>query len=253
MHVADGLNSLQGREAGKHVCIVGGGPSSREMEWEAPRFLRDPAYGNCAIIAINGAFQVLQRAPERRNYPPDYWLMLDYDTPRPDWFDAGYQMPCTKILSHTVREEYPDAIHAKVSTEEPELRSARLGLKMCDATEGGVRLEGTSAICAIHLAGILGASRVSMIGVDLMFGDKGKLHHPYPCRNYGEHATTSGQEMEPYKWRFGYDKETDKFAHTVYTCDWFRRSAFRIKEYMQFSAAQGMEVTDYSGGLLALV
>ncbi len=240
---ADGLNSLQGREAGKHCFILGGGPSGK---------------GNWAkkvhdfSIVINGAYQNLTRGA------PDYWVQLDYDSPMPPWFEDGYEQfagnpGTTMILSHVLRESHPQAIHCKVSTDEPELRSARLGLKMCDATGDGTRLEGTSALCALHLCGILGASKVSMIGVDLMFGDKGKLHHPYPCRNYGEHPTTSGQEMQPYKWRFGYDKATDKFAHTVYTCDWFRRSAFRIKEYMQFAAANGMECRDYSNGLLSLI
>jgi hypothetical protein len=232
-HVADGLNSLQGREAGKNCLIVGGGPSSRKIT-ASPPFIAEDFHRQHwdFIIAINGAFQLFN------SIPPHYWLMLDYDNPRPDWFDAGYQMPCTKILSHTVREEYPDAIHAKVSTDEPELRSARLGLKMCDA-ETGTRLVGTSALCALHLAGILGASKVSMIGVDLAFASETE-HHPYPCRNYGAHPTTSGAEMEPY-----YD-----FAHKRWTCRWFVASARRIREYMDFAAANGMECTDYSGGLL---
>lgn len=229
MHIADGLNSLQGREAGKHVCIVGGGHSAAIM----PGAL----VGNYdAEICINGVVQY-------RN--PDYWLMLDYDHPRPEWFDLGYfktnDIGGTAILSHVTREEYPDAIHAKVSTDEPDLRSARLGLKMCHA-ETGTRLVGTSALCALHLAGILGAATVSMIGVDLAFASETE-HHPYPCRNYGAHPTTCGAEMEP-TWYPQYER---------WSCPWFVASARRIREYMQFAAQNGMAVTDYSGGLLTKI
>lgn len=234
MHIADALNGLQGREVGKHILVVGGGPSGRTVDlWKVCGRRNAPD----VFIAINGAFQ-LPRFFGGGN-PPQYWLMLDYDQPRPDWFDAGYAMDCTKILSHVTREDYPDAVHCKVSTDEPELRSARLGLKMCDA-ETGTRLIGTSALCALHLAGILGASKVSMIGVDLAFADK-DTHHPYPCRNYGAHPTTSGAEMEP-----TYYPEYGRWS-----CPWFVAGARRIREYMDFAAANGMEVTDYSGGLLA--
>jgi hypothetical protein len=237
-HVADGLNSLQGREAGKNCLIVGGGPSSRKIT-ASPPFIAEDFHRQHwdFIIAINGAFQLFN------SIPPHYWLMLDYDNPRPDWFDAGYRQSCTKILSHTVREEYPDAIHAKVSTDEPELRSARLGLKMCPA-ETGTRLVGTSAICALHLAGILGASKVSMIGCELSFaGEQGEICHPYPCRDYGKHPTTAGEEMETH-WYAEFQR---------FSCPWFVASAYRVKEYMQFAEARGMVCRDYSDGLLSLI
>lgn len=237
--IADGINSLQGREAGKHCLIIGGGPSGRTVTLDH----RKPGawkQGTDFIIAINGAFQLPRMGGGVNG--PDYWLMLDYDHPRPDWFDAGYALPCTKILSHVTREDYPDAIHAKVSIEEPELRRAHLGLKMFPA-ETGTRLVGTSALCACHLSGILGATTVSMIGIDLSFAPQtdGTLqHHPYSCRNYGEHPTTSGREMEP--------KYFEEYG--LWSCDWFVASARRLTEYRDFAAANGMTIRDYSGGLL---
>lgn len=246
-HVADALNGLAGREAGKHCLIVGGGPSAGKAKIPYSEHIKHEEQGGTFTIAINGAFQLQRFAIDL----PDYALFLDYDEPRVPWLADLYALPCQKVLSHILREEYPEAVHVKLSEDEPSIRRAKLGLFMPLHREGavGTRRPGTTALNAIHLAGILGAAKVSLIGVDLSFpdGPKGE-HHAYPCRQYGEFVTMAGEEMQPYRWRFGWNGK--RFRHAIYTCDWFRESARELTAYRETCNEQGMIVNNYSSGLL---
>jgi hypothetical protein len=233
------LNDLRGLHSGSHALLVAGGPSGKRWKEIAEKILPD------FIICLNGAIVQIADDPLGRSLL-EYYLFMDYDPPVPDWVDkaAAVKNVC-KVVSRPMSSVFVGAITARTSTTEPDVRSSLHGLRMwpSEGIDGATRLVGTTSANALHLCGILGCSRVSMLGVDLCF--KQDLHHWYHCRQYGIHPTMSGGEMEPRAFEIN--------GKRVVSCRWFVDSGKRLTEYRSLCADAGMLLFDYSDGLLGLM
>jgi hypothetical protein len=227
------LNDLRGERGGQHALLVAGGPSGKRWKELAEKILPD------FIICLNGAIVGIA-ADELGKSLLDYWLFMDYDPPVPDWVDkaAAVKNVC-KVVSRPMATVFGGSITARTSTTEPDVRRSLHGLRMWPAVAPGTRLTGTTSANALHLAGILGCSRVSSVGIDLCF-DSGQ--HWYHCREYGVHPTMSGGEMEPRAFVVN--------GKRVVSCKWFIESGKRLIEYREQLTAANMDWRDYSGGLL---
>lgn len=221
MHIADGLNSLQGREAGKHVLIVGGGPSGKRWDTEF-----EVGIGADVVIAINGAIQ---------GSSAHYWLCLEGDN-QPlirKWYAAA---ACAVRIMHPVmKQPCPDALFIGRSSNEPNPREVNKGLRLDGGKElaGSItRRTGTSAMSALHLAAFLGCAAAYTIGVDLCGVD-----HWY---DNPDTVVAPGNRVYTLP-----DGRT--------SVDFMFWSGFALVEYRKRLAAVGMEWQDLSGGLIGMI
>jgi hypothetical protein len=157
------IRSLTGKEAGKTALVIGGGLSG--ANWQD--------YPADFQIIINGAVLKLPYAK--------YWTCTELDY-ADSWINT--ETPEHRILHQrwAKRMARMDNVYAtRKSDQESDVRAVNEGLwRGPQSVAGGI---GTSAIGALHLAGILGCTTVHSVGVDLCFKDNAE-HHWYPSRRY---------------------------------------------------------------------
>lgn len=159
------LRDLLGTESGKTALVVCGGMSGANWRDVRADF----------IIAVNGAVTQLPNAR--------YFMCTECDVVG-EYIHT--ETPTFRILHQrwAKRMARKDNVYATCkSDQETDVRRIKEGVwRGPMSSAGGV---GTSAVGALHLAGILGCSTVHSVGIDLCFKDDAS-HHWYEERRYFE-------------------------------------------------------------------
>ena len=157
------IRELIGAEQGKTALVVCGGMSGKDWQQYPADF----------IIAVNGA---VTQIPDCR-----YFMCTECDVVG-DYIHT--ETPAHRILNprwakRMARKDNVYAAHK--SDEETDIRNVSAGIwRGPNCSAGGV---GTSALGALHFAGILGCTRVHSVGIDLCFKSD-DAHHWYDERRY---------------------------------------------------------------------
>lgn len=211
------IRELTGKEAGNTALVVGGGASG--ANW------RD--YEADFLIIING---VIQKLPSAK-----YWTCteLDYSD---DWINT--ETPEYRILHHrwAKRMARTDNVYStQKSDQETDIRAVNEGLwRGPQSTAGGI---GTSALGALHFAGVLGCAKVHSVGIDLCFKDA-EQHHWYPSRRYIEDLLS------------GCNQSVIEYAGLSTMPFWMASAQYLLWWRDAYAAPGGMVWEDHSNGLL---
>ena len=218
------IRSLTGKEAGATALVIGGGTSAAAWEDLQREVKAD------FLITING---VIQRIPA-----PKYWTCTELDHAE-GWIDA--ETPEHRILHQrwAKRMKRTDNVYAtRKSDQESDIRIVNEGLwRGPTTTAGGV---GTSALGALHFAGMLGCVKVHSIGIDLCFKDNAE-HHWYPSRRYIEELLAGCNQSVIM--HAGLSTMPFWVASAKYL-NWWRK---------EYADAGGMTWEDHSSGLLQAI
>lgn len=157
------IRELIGAEQGKTALVVCGGASGANWQSIPADF----------VIAVNGAVTQI---------PDATFFMCTESDVTGDYIHT--ETPAHRVLHQrwAKRMARKDNVYAaQRSDQETDCRDVSVGIwRGPNCSAGGV---GTSALGALHLAGILGCARVHSIGVDLCFKDSDN-HHWYDERRY---------------------------------------------------------------------
>jgi hypothetical protein len=154
-------------------AVIAGGPSLTKADAELARM-------HCTIVGVNDAYRIVDC---------DYLYASDYE-----WWnfhaDAVRNLPCVKVAGKQKDKTPPEFC---------EVWDAEHG---ADLTRPVINYGKHSGFAALHLAILLGAKRVFLLGYDAKVGKRvhwfGK--HPQPLRNTGNYnawAALYGQTAHP--------------------------------------------------------
>lgn len=214
------IRELIGAEQGKTALVVCGGMSGKDWQQYPADF----------IIAVNGA---VSQIPDC-----DYFMCTECDVVG-EYIHT--ETPAHRILHNrwAKRMARMDNVYGTVkSDQETDVRGIAQGVWRGPQTEaGGV---GTSALGALHLAGVLGCSAVHSVGIDLCFKDAAR-HHWYDERRYFEDLLS------------GCNQRIVQCAGLDTMPFWVQSAKYLLWWRDTYAAPAGLDWRDHSDGLLQVL
>lgn len=231
---------LKNKYAGSRILIIGTGTSSKNLM----------PYKN----KIRNKFDVIIGTNfSTRGFEEELDFRLIVEKKSTSFVQDLLNRNCRKNLTHIINwkaiDQYPNFIPRIKTTRQnfnfnPNVREyswgGEEGLLIGPHDSKGLSV-GSVSCCALHLACIMGAKEVYMVGCDLFFRDGGD--HFYGG-NYYSTSTTKPENRSPFV-------EIEKDGVKYKTLEFFRESArFVDKVIVDYCRPIGIEVFDFSDGLI---
>lgn len=234
--------ALKGKYAGKSFLIIGSGSSTRDIIKYKDK-LKEKFD---VIIGINLATLEFEQQM-------DYHFIIEKNPakmykPMKDGLHI-YRKDLPRILNWKAIRYFPKDIEIYKATRNrfdngPKIRDYKVGdtegLLMGPPDSKGLSA-GSAAMCALHLASIMGAKDIYLVGTDLVF--KGQYDHFYPDQHYRKSTTKLANRSPIVKVTHnGKERETTEF---------FQHSAKFFDTVIEtLCKPAGITVYDFSDGLI---